>query len=219
MVGLVSSSTIRGEKTTGHCQPSLSGGRNEIEYSVCTKTTAIPAIGTSGNSSPRPRDHCCAKFDRRLRRLLAGAAGIETAAIPNCGPLPAAFLATPVAEPCFDLPRGGAFRRPRKNPRTRDHCWAKFDRRLRRLLAGAAGIETGAAVIEIGAAVIGNCGQLPAGFLATPVAEICFDQITTDRCNYPGVRTSLVSSVAYGRWAARLLLPWRRTRQSWRRPR
>jgi hypothetical protein len=67
-------------------------------------------------------------------------------------------------------------------------------------LAGAAGIETGAAVIEIGAAVIGNCGQLPAGFLATTAAERYFDQLTTDRRNYPRGRTSLVSSVAYDAW-------------------
>jgi tetratricopeptide (TPR) repeat protein len=43
---------------------------------------------------------------------------------------------------------------------------------LRRLLAGAVVIETGAAVIE-------NCGKGQGAFLATPVVETCFNQITT----------------------------------------
>jgi len=33
------------------------GGRNEIEYSYCTPTTAIPALAMSGNRGPRTRDH------------------------------------------------------------------------------------------------------------------------------------------------------------------
>src|SRR6516162_9394876 len=121
VAGLVSSPTIRGEKITGHCQPNLSGVRNEIEYSVCTTTTAIPALATSGNSSPETLDHFHADFDRRFRRLLAGAAVVEASAAirENFGRLTAALLATAVGELL-----------------------------LRRLLAGPVVTDTGAAVIE-----------------------------------------------------------------------
>src|SRR6516162_3838243 len=120
VAGLVSSPTIRGEKITGHCHPNLSGVRNETEYSVCTTTTAIPAIATSGNNSSETLDHFCADFDRRFR-LLAGAAVVEAGAatMENFGRLPAALLATAVGELL-----------------------------LRRLLAGPVVTDTGAAVIE-----------------------------------------------------------------------
>jgi len=95
--------------------------RNEIEYSVCTTTTAIPALATSGNSSPETLDHFHADFDRRFRRLLAGAAVVEASAAirENFGRLTAALLATAVGELL-----------------------------LRRLLAGPVVTDTGAAVIE-----------------------------------------------------------------------
>ena len=119
--GIVSSPTIRGEKITGHCHPNLSGVRNEIEYSVCTTTTAIPAIATSGNNSSETLDHFCADFDRRFRRLLAGAAVVEAGAatMENFGRLPPALLAIAAGELL-----------------------------LRRLLAGPVVTDTGAAVIE-----------------------------------------------------------------------
>jgi hypothetical protein len=164
----------------------LSGGRNESAYPDCMTTAAIPAIGASGYSSPRIRDHCCAEFDRRLRRLLAGAV----------------VVATPAAETCCNLPRDGAFRRLRKNPRTRDHCRAKFDRRLRRLLAGRVVIGTGAAVIEIGVAVIGNCGATASGISGDAG---CRNMLRLDyyrSLQLPRGRTSLVFSVAYGLVAA-----------------
>jgi hypothetical protein len=112
---------MRGEKTTGHCQPNLNGGRNEIEYSALTKTAAIPALATSGNSSSETLDHFRADFDRRFRRLLAGAAVVEASAAitENFGLLPAALLASAVGELL-----------------------------LRRLLAGAVVTDTGGAVIE-----------------------------------------------------------------------
>jgi hypothetical protein len=166
--------------------------RNEIEYSVCTTTTAIAALATSGNNSSETHDHFRADFDRRFRRLLAGAAVVDVSAaiIENFGRLPAALLATTVGELL-----------------------------LRRLLVGAVVIETGAAVIEnceqlpavllatavgelllcrllagpvvtdTGAAVIENC-EVPDAFLMTPVAETCFDQITTARSHCPGKAAS-----------------------------
>ena len=114
-------STIRGEKITGDCQANLSGVRQEIEYSVCTTTTAIPALASSGNSSSKIHDHFRADFDRRFRRLLAGTVVVEVSAaiMENFGRLAAALLATLVAELL-----------------------------LRWLLAGPVATDTGGAVIE-----------------------------------------------------------------------
>jgi hypothetical protein len=121
VAGLVSSPTIRGEKITGHCQPNLSGVRNETEYSVCTTTAAIPALATSGNSNSETLDHIRAGFDRRFRRLLAGVAVVEVSAAisENFGRLPAALLAAVAGE-----------------------------LRLGRLLAGPVVADTSVAVIE-----------------------------------------------------------------------
>ena len=121
VAGLVSSSKSRGEKTIGHCQPNLSGVRNEIVYSVCTTTTAIPAVATSGNSRLETHDHFVTDFDRRFRRLLAGAAVVEASAaiIENFGRPTAALLPAAVGELL-----------------------------LRRVLVGAVVTDTGAAVIK-----------------------------------------------------------------------
>jgi hypothetical protein len=148
--------------------------RNDIEYSVCTTTTTIPAIATSGNNSSETLDHFGDDFDRRFRRLLAGATVVEVSAaiIENFGRLPAE-LTTPVA---------GLL--------------------LRRLLVGAVVIEADVAVIEnceqlpvallgtavgellllglgpvgtdTGGAVIENC-EVSYKLPGTPVAETCFD--------------------------------------------
>ena len=122
--------------------------RNEIEYSVCTTTTAIPALATSGNSSPETLDHFHADFDRRFRRFLAGAAVAENSAaiIENFGRPPATLLVAAVGELL-----------------------------LRRLLAGPVVTDTGAAVIEnceqLPAALLGTAvGELLLhGLLRGPV--------------------------------------------------
>ena len=100
-------------------------------------------------------DHFRADFDRRFRRLLAGAAVVEVGAanMENFGRLPTALLATAVGELL-----------------------------LRRLLGGPVVTDTGAAVIE-------DC-EVPYKFRLMPVAEKCFDQITTVHCHCPGKATS-----------------------------
>ena len=102
-------------------------------------------------------DHFRADFDRRFRRLLAGAAVVEVGAanMENFGRLPTALLATAVGELL-----------------------------LRRLLGGPVVTDTGAAVIE-------DC-EVPYKFRMMPLAEKCFDQITTVHCHCPGKATSRV---------------------------
>ena len=109
--------------------------------------------------------------------------------------------------------------RGNRGPITHDHFRGDFDRRFRRLLAGAAVVEAGAATIEnfgrlptallatavgelllrlllggpvvtdTGAAVIEDC-EVPYKFSSATVAETCFDQITTVHCHCPGKATS-----------------------------
>ena len=129
--------------------------RNEIEYSVCTTTAAIAALATSGNNSSETFNHFCADFDRRFRRLLAGAVVVEVSAaiMENFGRFAAALAATLVAELLLRLLLGGPVATDSgaaviENFEQLPVGTAVGELLLHGLLRDPVGSDTGAAVIE-----------------------------------------------------------------------